>query len=110
MFTRVLLACVRSLGACPCPRCLIRKEEISALGTKDDEQRRANLRTCDHIYQHKIETARKIIYEKGYVVNAKAVDAVIGEESFTPTKVSQNWCWCEHITNYIAECIHFCPF
>ncbi|KAF9642542.1 hypothetical protein BDM02DRAFT_3105515, partial [Thelephora ganbajun] len=33
-----------------------------------------------------IETARKIIYEKGYVVNSKAVDSVIGSESFTPTR------------------------
>ena len=80
---------MRSLGACPCPRCFIRKEDISALGTKVDEQRRAKLRACDHVYQHKIKTAQEIIYEKGYVVNSKAVDAVIGAESFTPTKVSQ---------------------
>jgi len=88
VFARVLLACIRSLGACPCPRCFIRKEDISALGTKVDEQRRAKLRACGHVYQHKIKTARKIIYKKGYVVNSKAVDAVIGSESFTPTKVS----------------------
>ena len=91
-FDRVLLACVRSLGACPCPWCFIKKEHIRNLGTKVDGQRRAKLRTCDQGYQQKIETARKIIYEKGYVVNSKAVDGVIGSQSFTPTRVS----WANH--------------
>jgi len=107
----VLLACVRSLGACPCPRCFIKKVYISGLGTNVDGQRRAKLRTCDQRYQTKIETARRIIYEQGYVVNSKAVDNVIGSESFTPTRVS----WADHlyectVTDYIIECIHFSPF
>ena len=54
-----------------------------------DGQRRARLRTCDRRYQAKIETAREIIYEKGYVVNSKVVDRVIGSESLTPARVSQ---------------------
>ena len=81
---------MRSLGACPCPRCLIRKEDISALGTKVDAQRRAKLRACDYGYQYDIKTAREIIYKMGYVVNSKAVDNVIGSKSFTPTRVSQD--------------------
>lgn len=85
---RVLLACVRNLGHCPCPRCLIKGEYINGLGTKVDRQRRAKLRKCDRQYQAKIEDARKIIYEKGYVVNSKAVDQVIGSESLTPSRVS----------------------
>jgi len=67
----------------------MRKEDIPGLGTKLDERRRAKLRKCNHVYQHKIQTARDIIYEKGYVVNSKAVDKVIGSESYTPTKVRQ---------------------
>jgi hypothetical protein len=58
------------------------------LGTKVDEQRRAKYRKSDNRYRTNIETARKIIYEQGYVVNSKAVDEVIGSESFTPTRVS----------------------
>ena len=53
-----------------------------------DKQRRAKSRKCDNQYQVHIETARKIIYEQGYVINSKAVDAVIGSESYTPTRVS----------------------
>ncbi|KIO07970.1 hypothetical protein M404DRAFT_134911, partial [Pisolithus tinctorius Marx 270] len=33
---KVLLACLKFLGGCPCPRCLIKKDEISMLGTKAD--------------------------------------------------------------------------
>ena len=102
-FNRVLLACVRSLGACPCPRCFIRKEHISGLGTKVDGQRRAKLRKSNQRYQDKIETARKIIYEKGYVVNSKAVDDVIGSESFTPTRVSQAGCLYKHPLTIISQ-------
>ncbi|KAF9643157.1 hypothetical protein BDM02DRAFT_3104798 [Thelephora ganbajun] len=83
---KVLLACIRNLGTCPCPRCLIKKKYLPGLGTRVDIQQRAKLRTCDQRYQDKIETTQKIIYENGYVVNSKAVNRVIGSESFTPTR------------------------
>ena len=67
----------------------MRKEYIRGLGTMADRQRRAKTRKCDRRYLAQIETAREIIYKKGYVVNSKAVDNVIGSESFTPTHVSQ---------------------
>lgn len=86
---RVLMACVRNLGICPCPRCLIKREHIHDLGTAVDRRRRAKLRKCDKVYRSSIESARKIIYELGYVVNSKAVDRILGSESFTPTRVSE---------------------
>ena len=77
------------MGICPCPRCLIKKEYIKGLGTKVDGQRRAKLRECNERYRAQVETAREIIYKKGYAVNSKAVNRVIGSESFTPTRVSR---------------------
>ena len=77
------------MGTCPCPRCLIKKEYIKGLGTKVDRQRRAKLRECNERYRAQVETAREIIYKKGYAVNSKAVNSVIGSESFTPTHVSR---------------------
>ena len=53
-----------------------------------DKQQQAKSRKCDNQYQVHIKTVRKIIYEQGYVINSKAVDAVIGLESYTPTRVS----------------------
>ena len=54
-----------------------------------DGQRRAKLRKCDRRYQTKIKTVREFIYEKGYAVNSKAVDRVIGSQSMTPAHVSR---------------------
>ena len=83
------MACIRNLGICPCPRCLIKREHIHGLGTAVDERRRAKLRKCDKMYKSSIEGARRIIYDLGYVVNSKAVDKILGSESFTPTRVSE---------------------
>ena len=109
-FKRVLLACVRNLGLCPCPRCLIKKEYIKGLGTMVDGQRRANLWTWSKRYQRTVETAREIVYKRGYAVNSKAVDRVIGSESFTPTRVSQTGYQNQHTTNDVAERVRFSPF
>ncbi|KAF9642543.1 hypothetical protein BDM02DRAFT_3105514 [Thelephora ganbajun] len=35
---KVLLACIRNLGTCPCPRCLIKKIYLQGLGTRVDIQ------------------------------------------------------------------------
>lgn len=74
-----------------------------------DKQRRAKLRKGDERYRANIETARKIIYKKGYAVNSRAVDRVIGSESFTPTRVSQNNYQNDHTIDYVTERIHFSP-
>ena len=107
---RILMACVRNLGNCPCPRCLIEKEYIPGLGTKVDGQRRAKLRSCGQSYQANIEDARRSIYKLGYVVNSQAVDHVIGSESLTPAHVSKtNHRYECIITDYTTECICFNP-
>ncbi|KAF9642728.1 hypothetical protein BDM02DRAFT_3192785 [Thelephora ganbajun] len=59
---------------------------IQGLGTTVDGQRRAKLQTCDRRYRAKIEIAWKIIYKNGYVINSKAVNRIIGSESWTPTR------------------------
>ncbi|EFI27238.1 hypothetical protein CC1G_15066 [Coprinopsis cinerea okayama7 len=44
---KVLLATIRQLGSFPCPRCLIKKEDIGAMGTHIDRQCRAHVRIDD---------------------------------------------------------------
>lgn len=83
-FNRVLLVCVWSLGACPYPRCFIKKKDIPGLRTQVDGQRRAEHRKGDHVYHHKIETTWEIIYKKGYIVNSKAIDSVLGQNRLPP--------------------------
>lgn len=53
-----------------------------------DTQRRVKLWKNDKKYQDDVATMQEIIYEKGYAVNSKVVDWVMGLQSLTPTHVS----------------------
>jgi hypothetical protein len=67
-FHRVLLATIKSLGPCPCPRCHIRKDQIGDLGTINDMKRRTNVREDNSQRQEKVEKAHQGIFKKGYSV------------------------------------------
>ena len=85
------MAGLRYMGLCPCPRCLIKKTELSALGTLRDGNRRVRIRVNDHHFQTKVAIARDIIYKQGYRVNADVVNNLLKGESLVPTTVrSQN--------------------
>jgi len=81
------MAGIRNLGLCPCPRCLVKKTELSALGTLRDNNRRAKIRVNNHHLRTKVAIARDIIYNQGYRVNADAVNNLLKEESLVPTTV-----------------------
>ncbi|KAI0248508.1 hypothetical protein BJV78DRAFT_1276556 [Lactifluus subvellereus] len=83
---KVLLSSIRLLGRSPCPRCLIKKDEISEVGTPRDLERRANVRIDNKRHQKKIESARKLIFRKGKPIAAKAVEDLLLEESLVPTR------------------------
>jgi hypothetical protein len=86
---RVLLASIRSKGACPCPRCLIPLSRIQNLGMKLDMKQRCTLaRMDDENRRSKINTARDIIYNKNFAINSKYVEALLKQESLVPTDVS----------------------
>jgi hypothetical protein len=75
------------MGKFPCPKCLIPKDMLHKLGTPVDEELRRVFRVDDEKRQEKINQARRLIYEQGYVVNSQRVDAILGEESLVPTNV-----------------------
>lgn len=88
---RVLLATIKYLGGCPCPRCKITKAEIPDMGTKKDMRKRQNVhnvRVDSSWFQQKIEMVRSWIFEKGYSITSKAVDTIMKPESLVPTRVS----------------------
>jgi hypothetical protein len=87
---RTLLACIKNLGTFPCPRCLVAKAEIPALGTELDMQRRQcapGIRTDNDSWKHRVERARKAIYVKGKPITSKRVDELLGDGSLVPTRV-----------------------
>lgn len=103
------MASVRNMGLCPCPRCLIKKTELSALGTPRDDTRRANIRVNSQHFRTKVSLARDIIYRQGYRVNADVVNILLKEESLVPTTV----CPLDHFTitslNHIGSPIECIP-
>ncbi|KAK6985226.1 hypothetical protein R3P38DRAFT_3450728 [Favolaschia claudopus] len=62
----VLLATIKNLGGCPCPRCFITEDQIADKGT--------------------IERVRGWIFGRGYRVNAAAVDRLLSGQSWVPTR------------------------
>ena len=84
---RVLMTGIRNMGLCPCPRCLIEKKDLSAMGTHVDTKRRGRIRVNNHHFRTKVSLARDIIYRQGYRVNTEAVDSLLKEQSLVPTTV-----------------------
>lgn len=85
---RVLIATIRDMGGCPCPRCTITKDMIPGLGTQKDSQIRARQARHDNDERWDgIEKARKFIYDKHYVVTSKPVEEILKPNSQVPTEV-----------------------
>lgn len=83
-----MIATIRYLATCPCPQCFTMKTRAGALGTRVDDQRRSHSRVDTPSRQRKVETTQKCIFEQGRGVNSKAVNDILQEDSYTPTRVS----------------------
>jgi hypothetical protein len=77
------------MGQCPCPRCLIKKEDIGALGTTiDAEARRKNMRRDNDNFRSTVQKARDNIYKGGYALGSDTgVEQLLKEHSLVPTLV-----------------------
>ncbi|KAF7431003.1 hypothetical protein PC9H_006718 [Pleurotus ostreatus] len=82
---KVLLATIRNLGACPCPRCLTPKECIAELGTQLDRRRRLNTRVNDINRRSRISRVRDWIYTEGRILKNKFIELTLGPKSEVPT-------------------------
>jgi len=86
---RILIACVRDKGYCPCPRCRIPLTRFQNLGMVLDMKQREKLaRVDDASTRYKIQSAHNIIYKKNFAVDTNAVEALLKGESLVPTLVS----------------------
>jgi hypothetical protein len=86
-YNRVLIATVRNLGGCPCPRCLIPKERIQNMGMPRDRQQRETLVRNDERRLLQVSTARSLIYEQNLGVGSAAVERILKSQSWVPTLV-----------------------
>ena len=87
--TRVLIVNVRNLSRCPCPQCLILKDQVQNVMTNSDMVQHQMLAHRDTVECcNKISSAHALIYKKWYVVNTVQVEAKLKDESLVPTVVS----------------------
>jgi|ERR1700710_549961 len=90
---RALLATIRNLGGCPCPRCLIPKSRIQNLGlSRDMKQHQTLARIDDDARQSKVTISRSLIYDRGYSIRSNAVENLLKEHSLVPTSVRVHHC------------------
>ncbi|KZS86652.1 hypothetical protein SISNIDRAFT_476451 [Sistotremastrum niveocremeum HHB9708] len=83
---KVLIATIRDLGLCPCPRCTVKKADIGQLGTDADAKKRhEDTRRNDAQYRNRVKASRREVYDRGKAVNSAAVDAFLKEFSEVPT-------------------------
>jgi hypothetical protein len=76
------------MGQCPCPHCLVEKDQIAFMGTKlDMKRRRDKARQDSEARQQHVDRARKRIYEFGDRVNAKRFEDLFGPTSAVPNRV-----------------------
>jgi|ERR1700722_1739675 len=95
---RILLACIRSLGHCPCPRCLIPLDAVVNMGKLRDMAQRETLARDDNESRRRVTFARKSIYEENHAVNSAAVESLLQADSLVPTAVSNT---CHLISSYL---------
>jgi len=83
---RVLIATIKDMGFCACPRCLVPKASFGLLGLfRDMRDRVASLRSYSLA---RVNEARDFIYNWGHTVDGSKVQATLGQGSWVPTVVS----------------------
>ncbi|RDB22554.1 hypothetical protein Hypma_009968 [Hypsizygus marmoreus] len=83
---KILMACIRNLGGCPCPRCLIPLAHVHRLGmTRDREQWKTMPRVDDDQRRANVSGARRAIYESKRTVDGSTVQNILKPKSLVPT-------------------------
>ncbi|KAF5393789.1 hypothetical protein D9757_000388 [Collybiopsis confluens] len=80
---KVLLATIRDLGSCPCPRCLQPKTVLDQMGMIRDMALRLNEPRV--FLLEKVKQARQWIYERAYGIKSAAVERLLHPTSSVPT-------------------------
>ncbi|KAG2336702.1 hypothetical protein BDR05DRAFT_896368 [Suillus weaverae] len=83
---KTLLASIKFLAHCPCPRCLIPKIKIGGLGNKADRRwREKKMREDGHRIWTVIKQVREWLYVKGTNITSIFVKRMLAPESLVPS-------------------------
>ncbi|KIK36743.1 hypothetical protein CY34DRAFT_93881 [Suillus luteus UH-Slu-Lm8-n1] len=79
---KALIATIKDMGLCPCPRCLMPKGLFSYLGLRKDMK--SHLQNLRVYVTTKVVKAREFIYAFGNTVDGAKVEDALGEGSWVP--------------------------
>ncbi|KAI0690727.1 hypothetical protein C8T65DRAFT_587702, partial [Cerioporus squamosus] len=83
---KALIAALKPLANCLCPRCLVKKDEVCEAGTAADCDRRVAERRVDSTAVHsKIRRARKLVFQ-GRSLNSARVKELLEPQSLNPIR------------------------
>ena len=100
---RVLMAGIRNLGMCPCPRCEVPLKDADMVGTQSDRKQRLKLMRKNDIRRElKVSTARRAIYDDNRGVTSARVENQLKEQSLVPAYVSYLWFISDHRVEFFA--------
>ncbi|KAG8989787.1 hypothetical protein FRB90_002072 [Tulasnella sp. 427] len=84
---KVLIATIRNLGNCPCPLCLVQRDNIYLLGTAQDQQTRTEAARKDDVDRRRqVDLARDIIYKQGYAPGNEHSEHFLKRDSLVATE------------------------
>ncbi|KAG2003606.1 hypothetical protein CC2G_004198 [Coprinopsis cinerea AmutBmut pab1-1] len=84
---KIVVASIRNLGLCPCPRCLIPLREVHLMGQVNDMKNREKYkRVDDQERQRKVAEAHKRIYVDGVPVTGRRVERLLQKSSLVPAR------------------------
>ncbi|RXW13183.1 hypothetical protein EST38_g12672 [Candolleomyces aberdarensis] len=82
---KVLIATIRNIGDCPCPRCLVTKKNLDQLGTEADVRtRRDQARQDNEARRELVQKALSKIQREGAALSRKTVDDLLKPQSLQP--------------------------
>jgi hypothetical protein len=85
---RMLMTCLKYLSTCPCPRCLLLRSKIHRIGSKSDTRDRLRLiRVDSESRRDAVDSARRLLFEKGVNITSTRIKNILDEESLTATRV-----------------------
>ncbi|RPD71051.1 hypothetical protein L226DRAFT_469154 [Lentinus tigrinus ALCF2SS1-7] len=80
---KILIAALKPLALCMCPRCLTRMDDIADAGSPEDDLRRAAKRQDDAANQILIKKARRCLF-KGFSPAGKCIKDLLHDKSLNP--------------------------
>ena len=88
---------MKFLGNCPCPCCLVTKDKICKLGTKNDQGVHTKKAWVDtEVHRWSIENVCRAIFEFGRSITSRAIERILGPASLVPTCIGTIYTSCAH--------------